>query len=264
VKTALDEQLHPDGYEVTFTSGEVAEHTVPHAHVSVIPRFREPIAERQPPLATGGEHDPLSQHLWPLFSTATEIAIVAAFVTETGLELLEEWVTRALRAGAQLRIVTGDYLAFNQVDALRLLLVWSQRDAHARDKTPELPHRGQLRVRVVETAQPDGTERAFHPKCWLFESPSFGVAFVGSSNLSCSVLQTGIEWNLRVEQAIDPIAYSRVRVRPQRWRGGGKDKGPVRPSYCPFFGAPSATTATATSLTRGPLLPLCRRSLRSW
>jgi hypothetical protein len=160
--------------------------------------------------------------------------------------------------------VTGDYLAFNQVDALRLLLVWSQREGHARDAAPELPHRGQLRVHVVETAQSDGTERAFHPKCWLFESPSFGVAFVGSSNLSRSALQTGIERNLRVERAIDPTACSRVRVRPQRWRGDGKDKGAVPPSYCPFFGAPSATTATATSLKRGPLLPLCRRSLRSW
>ena len=232
MKAALDGQLHPDGYEVAFTAGEVAGHTPPHAHVSIIPRVREPVADaphalrpqrsarssapspaqRRPPLATGGELDPLSQHLWPLFSTATDIAIVAAFVTETGLELLDEWVTRALRAGAQLRIVTGDYLAFNQVDALRLLLVWSQRDGHTHEEAPGLPRRGQLRVRVVETAQPDGTERAFHPKCWLFESPSFGVAFVGSSNLSRSALQTGIEWNLRVERAIDPIAYASVHT----------------------------------------------------
>jgi hypothetical protein len=34
------------------------------------------------------------------------------------------------------------------------------------------------------TARPDGTERTFHPKCWLLESPSLGVTFVGSSNLS--------------------------------------------------------------------------------
>jgi HKD family nuclease len=144
---------------------------------------------------------------WP-----TAGAPVAAFVTETGLELLEEWVTQALRAGAQLRIVTGDYLAFNQVDALRLLLMWSQRDAHARAEAPDPPHRGQLRVRVVETARADGTERAFHPKCWLFQSPSNGVAFVGSSNLSRSALQTGIEWNLRVERAIDPTAYASVHT----------------------------------------------------
>jgi hypothetical protein len=65
---------------------------------------------------------------------------------------------------------------------------------------------------VVETARADGTERAFHPECWLFESLRFGVAFVGSSNLSRSALQTGIEWNLRVERAIDPTAYASVHT----------------------------------------------------
>jgi len=54
--------------------------------------------------------------------------------------------------------------------------------------------------------------RGCHPKCWLFESPSFGVAFVGSSNLSRSALQTCIEWNLRVERAIDLTAYASVHT----------------------------------------------------
>jgi HKD family nuclease len=58
----------------------------------------------------------------------------------------------------------------------------------------------------VETALADGTERAFHPKSWLFEGASFAVAFVGSSNLSVSALGAGIEWNLRVERGIDPTA----------------------------------------------------------
>ena len=106
--------------------------------------------------------------------------------------------------------MTRDYLAFNQVDALRQLLGWSQLDVHA--DTPSASARGHLRVRVVETAMPDGSERAFHPKSWLFESSSSGVAFVGSSNLSRSALETGIEWNLRVERAIDPIAYASVQA----------------------------------------------------
>ncbi len=131
-------------------------------------------------------------------------------MTETGLALLEESVFAALRAGASLRIITGDYLAFNQVDALRQLLGWSQLEVHAPDEPLHAPRRGQLRVRVVETALADGTERAFHPKSWLFESASSGVAFVGSSNVSRSALETGIEWNLRVERALDPIGYASV------------------------------------------------------
>lgn len=234
VKALLDERLHPDGYDVSFSTGELAGPRVRHAHIAILPRCRELAGatparrtqgaprpsgaphhdERRPPLATGGENDPLSRHLGPLFSTATDIAIVAAFVTETGLDVVRRWIFQALRAGARLRIVTGDYLAFTQVDALRQLLGWTALELEEAGEpvAPVEPTpRGQLRVRVVETALADGSERAFHPKSWLFESRDAGVAFVGSSNLSRSALETGVEWNLRVERAIDPVGYASVR-----------------------------------------------------
>jgi diadenosine tetraphosphate (Ap4A) HIT family hydrolase len=87
-------------YEASFTTGEVAGEAVPEAAVHVIPRARQnasatdgPVqhptesrrpsaaSHRAPPLATGGDHDPLAAQLWPLFADASEIAIVAAFVT---------------------------------------------------------------------------------------------------------------------------------------------------------------------------------------
>lgn len=137
--------------------------------------------------------------LWPLFADATGIAIVAAFVTESGLALLRPWVFAALGAGANLPVVTGDYLAFTQVDALWQLLGWSQPDeSKAADGTPRA---GKLRVRVVQTTQADGAVRAFHPKAWLFDSSSTGAAFVGSSNLTRSALASGVEWSLRVERS---------------------------------------------------------------
>lgn len=40
VKRQLDEELHPDGYNVGFNAGEAAGQTVMHLHVHVIPRFR--------------------------------------------------------------------------------------------------------------------------------------------------------------------------------------------------------------------------------
>jgi HKD family nuclease len=64
---------------------------------------------------------------------------------------------------------------------------------------------------VVEVAALRGRTRSFHPKSWLFESESFGIAFVGSSNLSRSALDTGIEWNLRLDRDRDAEAYARVR-----------------------------------------------------
>ena len=45
VKTRLDAELSPDGYNVGWNCGSVAGQKVPHAHLHVIPRFRdEPLA----------------------------------------------------------------------------------------------------------------------------------------------------------------------------------------------------------------------------
>jgi diadenosine tetraphosphate (Ap4A) HIT family hydrolase len=139
VKARLDRELRPDGYNVGFNAGEASGQTVLHLHLHVIPRFRGDVADprggvrhvipgrgnylqpRPPALATGGNADPFGRHLWPLFATATEISIVAAFVTETGLELLEHHLREALNLGSRVRLVTGDYLGFTQVAALREL-----------------------------------------------------------------------------------------------------------------------------------------------
>ena len=39
---------------------------------------------------------------------------------------------------------------------------------------------------------------SFHPKSWVFHHEHSGVAIVGSSNISETALQSGIEWNYRV------------------------------------------------------------------
>jgi histidine triad (HIT) family protein len=45
VKTWMDEQFSPDGYNIGWNSGQVGGQEVFHAHMHVIPRFRqEPLA----------------------------------------------------------------------------------------------------------------------------------------------------------------------------------------------------------------------------
>lgn len=39
VKRLLDEELHADGFNIGWNTGEAAGQTVPHLHVHVIPRF---------------------------------------------------------------------------------------------------------------------------------------------------------------------------------------------------------------------------------
>jgi diadenosine tetraphosphate (Ap4A) HIT family hydrolase len=221
VKRRLDGELAPDGYNVGFNAGVAAGQTVMHLHVHVIPRFRGDTDDprggvrhvipskgnylRDAPLATGGEDDPFARHVLPLFDRARDIAIVAAFVQESGLDRIRAAVDRALHDGARIRVITGDYLNITQADALETLLDWEQ--ATRSDDAPA----GRFVARVIEVDQLPTRSKSFHPKSWRFESPELGVAFVGSSNLSRSALDSGIEWNLRVDRDRDPTAYTRVR-----------------------------------------------------
>lgn len=97
VKSVLDEELRPDGYNIGINAGEAAGQTVMHLHVHVIPRYRGDVDDprggvrhvipgkgnylsgRPRPLVTGGAEDPFFDHLAPLFAAATEIVIVAAY-----------------------------------------------------------------------------------------------------------------------------------------------------------------------------------------
>ncbi len=160
---------------------------IPAAASATSSPARANLAAPAPALVTGGA-DPFLAHLRPLFATAADIAIVAAFVQESGLDLLQPDVFAALARDARIRVLTGDYLDITQAAALERLLDWQR--THPR-----------FEARVVET-KPLGA--AFHPKSWRFD----GTAFVGSSNVSRSALGPGVEWNLRLDRAKDPAAFA--------------------------------------------------------
>jgi superfamily II DNA or RNA helicase/diadenosine tetraphosphate (Ap4A) HIT family hydrolase/HKD family nuclease len=224
VKRALDVALRPDGYNVGFNAGAAAGQTVPHVHIHVIPRYsgdvEDPrggvrhvlpdrgnyLARRAEPLTDGVGERTLYRAVAPLLRAATQVDLLAAFVQESGVSLIAGAVEDALRRGARLRVVTGDYLDITQASALRRLLDWEERVValHGAD---ERPAAGSIETRLIEAAT---IGRAFHPKAWRIEGDGFGVVFVGSSNLSRSALMTGVEWNLRVDRARDPVAYERV------------------------------------------------------
>ncbi|HQP35366.1 MAG TPA: DEAD/DEAH box helicase family protein, partial [Polyangiaceae bacterium] len=221
VKRQLDEELHPDGYNVGFNDGEAAGQTVMHLHVHVIPRYRGDMDDPRggvrhvipwkgnykraatAPLSSGGPGDPFLAHLQPLFAAATDVSVVAAFVQDSGLEVLQGAMSSVLERGGRVRLVTGDYLNITQVEALKRILDWQ-------GEFPPSDESGGFLARVVETSKLPGNARSFHPKSWRFEGPNTNVAFVGSSNVSHSALKTGVEWNLRIDRAQDAHGYRRV------------------------------------------------------
>lgn len=210
-------ELHgPDGFNLGFNAGPAAGQTVDHLHLHVIPRFdgdvpdprggiRNVIAARGNYLvdaaAAPGEQDPvptpktpvlvdgqvrllldeLVQHLQRVQFDRIDIAV--SFIKMSGLRLLIDALEDALARGAQLRILTTDYLGLTEAEALTRL----------RDLTDDYPD--SVSVRVFQDPQV-----SFHPKAYLFYSTAGRgeAAFVGSSNLSRSALDGGIEWNLRV------------------------------------------------------------------
>ncbi len=147
---------------------------------------------------TVGGVDPFLPSLLAAINHADQISITAAFIRLTGLRLIQEALLDALKRGATLRIVTGDYLAITDPHALRYLMLLKEAGAQ---------------VRVFES----GGKQSFHMKAYLFCRSDSGLmkegcAFIGSSNISNSALKNGLEWNLRVDWAEDQDRFDKIFV----------------------------------------------------
>jgi superfamily II DNA or RNA helicase/diadenosine tetraphosphate (Ap4A) HIT family hydrolase/HKD family nuclease len=226
VKAALDEELRPDGYNIGINAGQAAGQTVMHLHIHVIPRFKGDIDDPRggvrgvipskqkydtaqvpsgPPEAKAsvgvfselptfvhGEDDHLVHALREGLKRANEADFLSAFIQQSGLRLILLDIEDAARRGATLRILTGDYLGVTNADALRALLTLSEKHEN-------------VAAALFHTTGAS----SFHPKAYLFRAGSDGAAYVGSSNLSATALQQGVEWNLKLASD-DPETFNRV------------------------------------------------------
>ncbi len=118
------------------------------------------------------------------------VDMAVSFVMKSGLARILRPLEDALDRGAHVRILTTDYLAITDPDALTQLA-----------DLAEDPDR-RLEVRLFS-----GGSVAFHPKAYIFWSSAGETAagYVGSSNLSASGIDGGVEWNLgtdRVDQLV--------------------------------------------------------------
>ena len=123
---------------------------------------------------------------------------------KSGFELLQYAMVEALDRGGRVRRPTGDYLEATDPVALLQLLDLD-------------PSNGSIVRRVYQTRGGIGNGRglvtAFHPKAYIFQHrDGSGTAFVGSSNLSRSALQDGIEWNFRVVASRDRKGFREIQT----------------------------------------------------
>lgn len=114
---------------------------------------------------------------------ADKIEIIVSFLMESGVRMLLKDLKAALERGAQVRILTGNYLGITQPSALCLI-------------KKELGNKVDLRFY-------NNKERSFHPKSYIFHYKNVGEIYVGSSNISRSALTSGIEWNYRFNSLDD-------------------------------------------------------------
>ena len=129
----------------------------------------------------------LYYQLWSSMQRADGIDIIVSFLMESGVKMLVSGLESALKRGAKVRILTGNYLGITQPSALYLL-------RHRLGKKADIRFYNEK-------------ERSFHAKSYLFHYSSYSEIFVGSSNISRSALTSGIEWNYRFSSRTDAGNY---------------------------------------------------------
>lgn len=120
---------------------------------------------------------------------ADSVDIIVSFLMESGVKMLLGKLDNALKRGAKIRILTGNYLGITQPSALYLI----------KHKLGD-----QVDLRFYNEKN-----RSFHPKSYMFHYKDYSELYIGSSNISKSALTSGIEWNYRFSNKTDPINYEK-------------------------------------------------------
>lgn len=120
---------------------------------------------------------------------AESVDIIVSFLMESGVKMLLDELDNALKRGARIRILTGNYLGITQPSALYLI-------------KRKLGERVDLRFYNEKN-------RSFHPKSYIFHYTDHSELYIGSSNISRSALTSGIEWNYRFSSEADRKNYEK-------------------------------------------------------
>lgn len=139
-------------------------------------------------LITGRSENYLIHEIRSALKMATDIEIAVSFIRNSGLNLLFQDIEDAMQSKERqvsLSLLTSDYMNITEPQALKQLMLLSERGAD---------------IRIFESKQ----ATSFHLKSYIFvKNNEYGMqkasAFIGSSNISKTALTDGIEWNYRID-----------------------------------------------------------------
>ena len=113
-----------------------------------------------------------------------EFLISVAFITDDGLLVLKPILKELEGRGVKGRILTTDYLGFNNPKVL-----------------DELGRLKNIELRVYCTT--NGSKHGFHTKGYIFKQEQSYQIIVGSSNLTINALKKNREWNTRAKSNVN-------------------------------------------------------------
>lgn len=123
---------------------------------------------------TNAANENVLEHLKVQLETCESFVISVAFVTEAGLAALKSHFIDLKAKGIRGRLITSDYLGFNNPKVFSELLKIKNLD-----------------VRIFP-------EEGFHAKGYVFKQKDYYSITIGSSNLTLNALQKNYEWNIQL------------------------------------------------------------------
>ena len=147
-----------------------------------IARPRTPL--RDTVLMTNGRGQPsLSNEIAAEIESADRIDIIVAFVRWSGIRQIHDRLRKHVEDGKPLRVIATTYTGTTELRALE-----------------ELEKIGAQ----IKVSYDVGSTR-LHAKAWMFRRNSgFSTIYIGSSNLTHTAQATGLEWNVRASQRLNP------------------------------------------------------------